>query len=108
DRAWDAVWLVGGTGSELPAWRRRVADEGLADRVRFLGFRRDVPDMLRAVDALVAPTRYEAYGLGVHEALCCGLPAFVTATAGVAQRFPPELADLLLPQPRGVVGRAGR
>jgi glycosyltransferase involved in cell wall biosynthesis len=108
DRRWDAQLVVVGTGAELPAWRERVASDGLADHVRFLGFRRDVPDLLRAVDALVAPTRYEAYGLGVHEALCCGLPAFVSGTAGVAERYPPELADLLLPDPEDIDGVAAR
>jgi glycosyltransferase involved in cell wall biosynthesis len=68
----------------------------LSDRIQFLGFRADVPDLLRASDCLIAPTRYEAYGLGVHEALCCGIPAIVTATAGVAERYTKGLTDLLL------------
>jgi glycosyltransferase involved in cell wall biosynthesis len=96
DPKWDAELVVIGTGADLPAWQARTAAEGLANRVQFLGFRRDVPDLLKACDALVAPTRYEAYGLGVHEAICCGLPAFVTRTAGVAERYPPEVKDLLL------------
>jgi glycosyltransferase involved in cell wall biosynthesis len=67
-----------------------------------LGFRSDVPDILRAADCLVAPTRYEAYGLGVHEALCCGLPAIVSADAGVAERYPETLQDLLMSNPDDV------
>jgi glycosyltransferase involved in cell wall biosynthesis len=59
-------------------------------------------------DCLVAPTRYEAYGLGVHEALCCGLPALVSATAGVAERYPPDLSDLLLPNPEDAADLAAR
>ncbi|HUR54060.1 MAG TPA: glycosyltransferase family 4 protein, partial [Gemmataceae bacterium] len=94
--SWDAVLVVVGRGAELPAWEDRTRSAGLTERVRFLGFRTDVPDLLRAADALVSPTRYEAYGLGVHEALCCGLPAVVSAGAGVAERYPPELSDLLL------------
>jgi glycosyltransferase involved in cell wall biosynthesis len=43
-----------------------------------------------------ARARYEAYGLGVHEALCRGLPALVAATAGVAERYPSSLQALLL------------
>ena len=54
------------------------------------------PDVLAACDALVAPSRYEAYGLAVHEALACGLPALVSEGAGVAERYPADLADLLL------------
>jgi glycosyltransferase involved in cell wall biosynthesis len=99
DPAWDARLVVIGTGASLPAWRARAAAAGVGARVQFLGFRTDVPDLLRACDALVAPTRYEAYGLGVQEALCCGLPALVTRTAGVAERYPSELHDLLLPDP---------
>ena len=38
------------------------------------------------------PARYEAYGLAVHEALCRGLPALVSASAGVAERYPADLA----------------
>ena len=96
---WDAVLAVVGRGAELPRWRARTAAAGLDDAIRFLGFCDDVPELMRAADVLVAPSRYEAYGLGVHEALCCGLPAFVSASAGVAERYPPELADLLLPEP---------
>ena len=55
--------------------------------------------MLAACDALASPTRYEAYGLNVHEALCCGLPASVTASAGVAERYPAALRGLLAPDP---------
>ncbi|MBV9122440.1 MAG: glycosyltransferase family 4 protein [Planctomycetes bacterium] len=96
---WDADLVVIGTGAELPAWQSRAADAGLGRRIRFLGFRRDVAELLRACDALAAPARYEAYGLGVHEALCCGLPAIVSARAGVAERYPPALRELLLPDP---------
>lgn len=105
---WDAVLVVIGRGAELPLWERRAADAGLGDRVRFLGFRSDVPDLLRAADVLVSPTRYEAYGLGVHEALCCGLPAIVSAGAGVAERYPADLAELLLPDPEGAADLAAR
>ncbi len=99
DPTWNARLVTIGIGDELPLWKERTAAAGLSDRIEFMGFRRDVPSILRAADCLVAPTRYEAYGLGVHEALCCGLPAITTATAGVAERYTPELQDLLLPDP---------
>jgi len=95
---WNAQLMVVGVGAELDKWRRRIKDEQIAG-INFLGFRSDVPDLLRASDCLVSPTRYEAYGLGVHEALCCELPAIVTSSAGVAERYPPQLEDLLLPDP---------
>ena len=97
--SWDANLVVVGAGAEVPAWKDRATQAGMAERIEFLGFRRDVPEILQAADILVAPTRYEPYGLGVHEALCCGLPAIVSAGAGVAERYPANLSELLLPDP---------
>ncbi len=91
--------MVVGEGRERQLWRQRLRSLGLETEVHLLGFREDVPRLLRAADLLLSPTRYEAYGLGVHEALCCGLPAIVTATAGVAEVFSDELRPLLLANP---------
>jgi len=99
---WDANLAVVGRGAELPVWEARASADGLADRIAFLGFRSDVPTILAAADVLVHPTRYEAYGLGVHEALCRGLPAIVSASAGVAERYPPNLQNLLLNDPENI------
>jgi glycosyltransferase involved in cell wall biosynthesis len=93
--SWDADLVVIGTGRDLEGWRARAADKRLDRRVHFLGFRKDVPAVLAACDALVAPTRYEAFGLGVAEALACGLPAVVSAGAGVAELYPADLRGLL-------------
>ena len=96
---WDVRLAVAGRGAALKGWRARAAADGLTDRVEFLGFRADVPRLLAAADVLVHPARYEAYGLGVREALCRGLPAIVSARAGVAADYPPGLGDLLLQNP---------
>ena len=99
DPAWDADLVVVGGGAEVELWRTRSTTLGLSERIRVLGFTKHIPDILTATDALVSPTHYDAYGLGVHEALCCGLPAFVTHSAGVAERYPDNLNDLLLSNP---------
>jgi glycosyltransferase involved in cell wall biosynthesis len=83
-------------GGHLDYWRHRAAAAGVADAIRFLGAIPDVPVLLAAADVLVSPTRYDGYGLGVHEALCRGVPALVTRRAGIAERYPVELTDLLL------------
>ena len=88
DPGWTPRLVVIGAGQELPAWRARVHDLGLSHRVHFTGFTRDVRGVLWACDALVAPARYEAYGLAVHEAVCCGLPVIVSANSGVVERIP--------------------
>jgi glycosyltransferase involved in cell wall biosynthesis len=96
DTAWDADLAVTGQGAELARWRRLTSLSGLDGRIRFLGFRDDVSRVLAAADALVHPARYEAYGLGVHEAICRGVPAIVSATAGVAELYPADLSELLI------------
>ncbi|XXF81518.1 glycosyltransferase family 4 protein [Myxococcaceae bacterium GXIMD 01537] len=99
---WDVDLVAVGAGEQRAVFEQRAREEGLEERIHLLGFRKDVPDLLRASDLLVAPTRYEAYGLGVHEALCMGLPALVSRSAGVAERYPEDLRELLLPDPDDV------
>jgi glycosyltransferase involved in cell wall biosynthesis len=106
--SWRADLVAVGEGADRPHWEARAAADGLAERVRFLGFRRDVPDLLRAGDAHVLPSRYEGYSLITHEALCSGLPAFVAASAGISERYPVDLAELLIPDPDDVGGLVGR
>jgi glycosyltransferase involved in cell wall biosynthesis len=99
DPAWDVDLLVAGEGAEAAAWQARAAAAGLDGRVRFLGFRRDIASVVAAADVLVHPARYEAYGLGVHEAICRGVPSIVTSGSGVAERLPPTLGSLVLSSP---------
>jgi glycosyltransferase involved in cell wall biosynthesis len=108
DRNWDVNLVVIGAGAELPAWHARSVSLGLESRIRFLGFRKDVQALLTACDALIAPTRYEAYGLAVQEALCCGLPSLVSRGAGVAERYPPALQELIIPDPESAIALVER
>ena len=102
DPTWDVDLVASGSGAEVDLWRRRSEIAGLNNRMRILGFTKQIPDILAAADALVSPSHYDAYGLGVHEALCCGLPALVTHTAGVAEHYPEELVGLLIPDPDNI------
>lgn len=105
---WDATLLVAGAGGELEAWKQRAEAARLGRRIRFLGFRQDVREVLAACDAVVSPTRYEAYGLAVHEAACMGLAPIVSRAAGVAERIPTALHPLLLDDPDDAAQLAGR
>jgi len=99
DAEWDVDLLAAGAGAATAAWTARAKDAGIDRSVRLLGFRGDVQSVLAAADVLVHPARYEAYGLGVHEALCRGIPAIVTAAAGVTERYPTPLGSLIMPSP---------
>lgn len=91
--------LAAGRGGETEHWQRSIRERGLEGRVRFLGFRSDIVRVLHGLDAMAAPSRYEAYGLVPHEAVACGLPAIVTRITGFAERMQAFLPDLLLDSP---------
>lgn len=97
--SWDADLVVVGRGAEASTWAAAAAAAGLGERVRFLGFVRELPDLLRACDGHILPSRYEGYSMVTQEALACGVPALVTASAGIADRYPPGLSDWLIPDP---------
>lgn len=99
DPEWDGHLAVVGQGAGLPDWKKKTARSGLDNRIEFLGFVKGLPSALAACDALVLPSRYEGYSLVTQEALCCGLPAFVSRSAGIADRYPAELQRLIIPDP---------
>lgn len=64
---------------------RNLATELLGDRAIFLGPRNDVPDLLRAADALVLASSLEGLPLSVLEAQSCGTPVVAYPTAGIPE-----------------------
>lgn len=84
-------WIVGGPQS---AEERRYFDEvrgaaqrlGIADRVRFLGQRSDVPQLLAGADIFCQPNQGpEPFGIVYVEALWAGLPVVTTAMGGALE-----------------------
>ena len=68
---------------------------GLGDRVHFLGYRRDVSEIMKAVDLFVFPSRYEACTLVLLEAMATGLPVITAVTAGGAEIVTPDCGVVL-------------
>jgi glycosyltransferase involved in cell wall biosynthesis len=99
DPVWDGDLVLAGGGKATTAVARQLERQGLSARVRLLGFTDRVFDLLAGSDLLVSPVRYEPYGLNVQEAICRGVPALVSAVAGVAEEYGPELVPMLLPNP---------
>ena len=69
-------------GVDQSPYPRMAEDLGVADRTHFLGFRRDMADLMRAADLFVFPSRYEACSLVMLEALSSGLPVVTARSAG--------------------------
>ncbi len=77
------VWIVGRDNPQ--PWKRRAAELGVADRVRFLGRRRDLEVLYHAVDAMLLPTRYDAFANVTLEAAAAGLPIVTSPANGAAE-----------------------
>ncbi len=74
----------------------QLADSlNLRDRVHFLEYRSDVAELMKAVDFLVFPSRYETFGLVVIEAMASGLPVITASTTGAAGIVTPECGMVL-------------
>ncbi len=91
------VALLAGEGPLEPALRAQCAALGLADRVRFLGYRRDVPELLEAADLVVLPSLYEGLPLVAIEALAAGRPMVATEVDGTPEVVIHERTGLLAP-----------
>ena len=69
-----------------------VARLGLTERVRFAGFRRDVPEILAASDLCVLASRWEGMPNALLEAMAAGKPVVATRVEGVEQALGPGAA----------------
>lgn len=74
----NAVLVLVGSGKLYGDIIRRIRDRGIEDRVRLLGFREDVPQLLSAFDCFVLPSRAEGLPVTVIEAQMSGLPCVVS------------------------------
>jgi L-malate glycosyltransferase len=66
----------------LRGLRAAAEDPSIAGRVDFLGERRDIPDVLRALDVLLLPSIGEPFGRVIVEAMAVGTPVVASADGG--------------------------
>lgn len=78
---------------------------GVAERVHFVEFVKDMPALMRSVDAFVFPSRYEAMSLVMLEALASALPVVTAVTAGGAEVID-DNCGVVLGSPEDVAGLA--
>lgn len=72
------VWLIG-EGSRRLEYERLIAELGLADTVKLLGMRRDIPELLGQLDVFAfAATPDEGQGVALVEAMAAGVPIVAT------------------------------
>jgi glycosyltransferase involved in cell wall biosynthesis len=70
---------------------------GLSDRVRFLGVRADVPELLKALDIYMLPSHSEGTSIALLEAMGSGVPVVATAVGGTPYLLADREMGLLVP-----------
>ncbi len=90
------IWV--GTGTVDDRIKKMVRELDVMNRVRFLGERSDIPDLLGAADIFILPSQYEGMPLAIMEAMAKGLPVIASAVSGI----PEELGEtgILIPDPK--------
>ncbi len=90
------LWLAG-AGAENEALHALAAELGIADRVRFLGWRDDQAALLAAADVVCVPSRSEPFGNVVVEAWASGTPLVATRSEGPGWLVTDDEDGLLVP-----------
>jgi glycosyltransferase involved in cell wall biosynthesis len=103
------LWIAG-DGPERGALEQLARELALGDRVRFLGARRDVPDLLAACDVFVLPSRHEGLGVAALEAMAAGRAVVASGVGGLAEAVAHERTGLLVPpdDPPALAGALAR
>jgi glycosyltransferase involved in cell wall biosynthesis len=91
------VWLIG-AGSRRAELEQLIAAEGVSDRVRLLGMRRDVPELLGQLDLFAfATTPDEGQGIALVEAMAAGVPVVASDVGACREVLDDGALGLLVP-----------
>jgi glycosyltransferase involved in cell wall biosynthesis len=82
--------VIAGQGELENDLRQQITQLHLEQHVKLLGQRTDVPDLMRAADLFVMPSRVEGLGSAVIEAMFAGCPIIGSAAGGIPELLEPK------------------
>ncbi len=89
--------VIAGDGPLRSRLEQMARELAVADRVRFLGNRDDVPALLRSVDLFALASKFEPFGVALLEAKAAGLPIVATAVNEIPEIVADGGSGLLTP-----------
>jgi len=72
---------------------------GVSNRVRWLGHREEIPELMAAADVFVHPARYDTTGTVILEAIVNGLPVVTTSVCGYAKHVGIADSGIVIQEP---------
>ena len=78
----NSIYLLCGNGELQDELERMVQNYHIEDKVKFIGFRTDMKEILQCCDLFLFPTRQEGLGIAIIEAEASGLPMIVSSVRG--------------------------
>lgn len=87
--------LMVGDGELMPDVRKKIAEAGIEEKVLLPGFRKDVPDVLSAIDIYCLPSLWEGLPLGLMEAMAMKKAVIATRVDGSKEIVEHEVNGLL-------------
>jgi len=101
------VFLIVGDGELRSALEREATVRGLADRVRFLGWRRDLPTIYGATDVFAITSHNEGTPVALIEAMAAGVAGVATDVGGVRDVIVDDsMGVVVAPQDAGALASA--
>lgn len=92
------LYLVG-NGYLEEKIREKVKKMGLVDSVKFMGRRRDIPNLMQAFDIFVLPSKFEGFGIVCIEAQASGLQCFASKNVPMAAKVTDNISFLDINSP---------
>jgi glycosyltransferase involved in cell wall biosynthesis len=86
-----------GEGELEAELRQQVNAAGLSDRLHFMGFRTDIPQVLAELDVFLITSRTEGLGTSVIDAMYSGLPVVATQAGGIPELVLQGITGVLCP-----------
>ena len=93
----EAIFLLVGDGPDRSILEAQAEALGLKERVRFLGHREDIPELLSICDLFVLPSLFEGLPLSILEAMAAGKPVVASAIGGVKEIITNGTTGVLVP-----------
>jgi glycosyltransferase involved in cell wall biosynthesis len=93
----DVTLVLVGDGPEDAALRRQAQRLDIVERVVFLGFRTDIPELLSSCDLFVLPSMLEGLPLSILEAMAAGRAVVATTVGGIPEAVENGITGVLVP-----------